>query len=167
MDDSQQLYEKDSITRIVELLEATFNDEYTYFEATPATPPAADEYPLMIVQKMSGTAVVGPTSTDEVTEEITITVALDKADDVGSANERTTTLRHLQNVIEGQDPATGYYKTDTVLHVLRTYLTANQWFINSNVTISYNQTPRGDQTTLAIANVKCATWRRVIVPGRN
>lgn len=166
MDDDSALYAQDSITRLLALLRAQFGDDYTYYEATPATPPAASEYPVMMVQKMSGTAAVGPTSTDEVTEEITLTIMLNKADDIGSANEKTTTLRHLQNIIEGQDPVTKYYRADTVLSVMRTFLTMEEWLINSSVNIGYGQIVNRNAPTVAVGNVKCQMWRRVIVPSR-
>ena len=120
---------------------------------------------------MSTKAVIGPTSTDEVPETIAITIMLNMADDVGSANVRTTTMRHLQNLIEGQDPATNQYKADTFLFVLRTYLTLLQssgqvWLLDSDVAIKYDTIPRKDMPTITMADIILTTQRRIVVSNR-
>lgn len=171
MDDSNQLYAKDTITRLVELFQANFGDSYTYFEASPNVPPVKEDYPIIIFDKMHTKATIGPTSTDDVPEVIMITVGINKAVDAGSQNVRTTTKRHLEHIVEGQDPVTNDYRSDTILYILRTYLTLLQqngsiWLIDSDVDIKYDQLPQKDAPTIAYADITLSTQRRVIVPGR-
>lgn len=165
MDDNQADYAPDTTTHLIQLLKEnlayTFN---TYFEATPLTPPPAPDFPVCIVQKMTGQAVIGPTQTDEVHETYQLTFILNIADDVGSANIRTTTMRHLQNIIEGQDPVNvNEYKQGTVYYVLRTFLTMGTWIINSDVTTKYDIIPKPGEPTLCVADVNMQLWRRVFV----
>lgn len=172
MDDQQALYAPDTTIRLIEQFKTAFGDYFkTYFEATPTTPPSDADYPVLIVQKLRNQAVVGPTSTDNLTERIAITVAINQADDVGSANIRTTTMRKLEHLVEGLDPSTNQYKTDTVLYVIRTHLTLLQstgqiWLLDSNAEITYNQRRSADQPTICIADIVMTTQRRVIVSGR-
>jgi hypothetical protein len=172
MDDNQTLYAKDSVTRLIELFQAQFGDYFnSYWEDMPLTPPNSNEYPALMVQKMEGTAVIGPTSTDDVTESILITILKATVDAVGSSNVRTTTQRELQLLVEGQDPVTLDYKTDSVLYVLRHFLTLTNngqtWLIDSDVKIHYGiEKPSNLESNAAYCDITMTTQRRVIVQGR-
>lgn len=167
MDQSQALYAPDTTTHLIKLFQATFDDYFkTYWEAWPSNIPPTADFPLVIIQKQAGKAVIGPTSTDEITETFIVTIMLNKADDAGSSNVRTTTMRKLQNLIEGQDPTSLQYKPDTFLYVLRSYLTQQTWLLDSDVSIKYNQVPLQDLPTMAVADISVTTQRRVIVPSR-
>lgn len=168
MDESQNLYAKDTTTRIIETFQQylTAVKVNTYFEATPTTPPSAVDYPICIVQELATPIILGPTQADEVHETVMITLVLNLADDVGSANVRTTTMRKLKNIIAGQDPETNDWKEGTVAFVLRTYLTMQEWLINSDVSIRYDIIPKKDEPTLCVADVTLQTWYRVMVANR-
>lgn len=172
MDNDQSLYAKDSITRLIELFQAQFGDYFnSYWEDMPLTPPLAAEYPALMVQKLEGTAVIGPTQTDDVTESILITVLKATLDAVGSTNVRTTTQRELQLLVEGQDPTTLDYRTDSILYVLRHYLTLTNsgqtWLIDSDVKVHYGiEKPSNLETNAAYADITMTTQRRIIVQNR-
>ncbi|HVB24125.1 MAG TPA: hypothetical protein VNG51_19460 [Ktedonobacteraceae bacterium] len=157
------------MTHLIELFQAQFGDYFnSYWEDMPLIPPTKEEYPALMVQKLEGTAVIGPTSTDEVTESILITIFKNTSDAVGSGNVKTTTQRELQLLVEGQDPVTLDYKPDTILYVLRTYLTLQQWLIDSDVKFHYGiEKPGNAETNIAYADVTMSTQRRVIVSGRS
>ena len=170
MDDSQALYAKDSVTRLIELLQGQFGSQFnSYWEDMPLAPPTKEEYPALIVQKLDGTVSLGPTQTDELTEIISITLFKAIADAVGSANVKTTAQRELQLMVEGQDPTTLQYKPDTILSVIRTNLTLRAggvpYIINDDVKLHYGIEP-SSQGNIAFATVMLSTWRRVIVPWR-
>lgn len=167
MDDDQSQYAKDTVTHLIELLQSTFGDYFkTYFEAMPTSPPPEADYPLVIVQLLSSPVVLGPTQTDEFRETVQLTFVLNRADDAGSANVRSTTMRHLQNLVQAQDPITQQYKPNTVCHAIRTYLTLQDWLINSDVAIKYDMVTKVSHPTLCMANVMLNTWRRIYVPNR-
>lgn len=171
MDDSSALYAPDTTTRLIKLLKGTFGDEYTYFEATPSSMPPAIDFPLMIVQELKMPVILGPTQTDEVHEQISLSIWLNKADDIGSSNIRTTTMRHLKNIVAGADPENPeQYKPGTVCYALRQFLTLDQWLINSDVTITYDaqHSPNAAPTDpmICTADILLQTWRRVMVGGR-
>ena len=167
MDVDHTLYAEDSVTRLRQLFEAQFGDTYTYFEDMPLTPPTDAEYPCIMIQKLEGSAVIGPTSTDDLAETIQIVVMKNTADAVGSTNVRTTTQRELQMMVEGQDPTTKDYKSDSVLYVLRHYLTLEDWLIDSDCTIRYGlERPSNMETNVAYAEVTLKTQRRNVVANR-
>lgn len=166
MDDSQQLYAQDTTTRLIEQLKPTFSN-FTFYEAWPNVMPPQDCWPVMIVQLLHSKPMIGPTQTDELPETVEITIMLNQADAASSSNVRTTTRRHLQNIIQGQDPiATNEYKSDTVMYVLRQFLTLEQWLINSDVDIKYDITPPPQLPAMVAATITLTTWRRVIVQNR-
>lgn len=167
MDDDQSQFAKDTVTRLIETLQAVCGTNFkTYFQATPTTEPPAVDFPLAIIQKLGGPIVLGPTQADEVKETVMLTFVLNRADDVGSANIRTTTMRHLQNLVEGQDPVTSQFKPTTVCFAIRTYLTQDEWLINSDVSIKYDIIPKKGAASLCVADVMLSTWRRVMIPNR-
>ena len=168
MDTDQSLYAKDTVTLLIELFQGIFGDTFkSYWEGTPTTVPNATDFPLVIIQQKKTKAVIGPTSTDEVPETITISVWLNEADDLGSENVRTTTMRKLQFMVQGQDPVTKDYRNDTFLYALRHYLTTlntgSQWLIDSDVEVQYDQGRHKDLPTIAMADIILTTQRRVIV----
>lgn len=172
MDDTQQLYAPDTVQRLYELLKQQFGDTYTVFPAFPLTPVTKDEMPCIIVDRKTDGAVVGPTSTDEITEVIDITFMRSLADSVGGANPRTDAKRELEMLIQGQDPTTLDYRQGTLYYALRHYLTLLQssgaiWLLDSNVQTSYDVGTLQDNTTnVAGALTKLLTQRRVVVQNR-
>lgn len=173
MDQNQQLYAKDTTTRLIELFQETFGDYFkSYWEATPTSIPPISDFPLVIVQKLKGKSMIGATSTDNLTETMSIAVMLNRADDVGSSNIRTTTMRKLENLVEGLDPVTYDYLPATFLYAVRKHLTmigndGMSYIIDSDVTYDYKQVPQKELPTMCIADLTMTTVRRVIVPGRS
>jgi hypothetical protein len=118
MDLDSSQYAKDSVSHLIELFQNQFGDQFnSYWEDMPLTPPNSNEYPALMVQKLESTAVIGPTQTDDVTESILITVFKATLDAVGSTNVRTTTQRELQMMVEGQDPVTFDFRSDSILYI--------------------------------------------------
>jgi hypothetical protein len=168
MDTDQSLYAKDTTQLLIELFNSVFGNYFkSYWEATPTVVPPETDFPLVIVQKLRGKVTIGPTSTDEVPETFTISIWLNMADDVGSANIRTTTMRKLQYLVEGQDATTFDWRNDTFMHALRHYLSTlnsgGQWLIDSDCEISYAQAHRPDLPTITMADITLTTQRRVVV----
>lgn len=130
MEESHTLYAADTTDHIVALLKPVFNN-FTFYDAWPNVVPPGSAWPIMIVQLIAAKPVIGPTETDEIPETIQMTIMLNQADAAGTGNVRTTTRRQLQHLVQGQDPTnTNQYKTDSVLGVLRKYLSMDNWLIN-------------------------------------
>lgn len=167
MDDNHTLYAPDTTDHLVALLKPAFPD-FTFYDAWPNVIPPGSAWPLMIVQLLNTKPVLGPTETDEVPETVEITVMLNQADAAGSGNVRTTTRRRLQHLIQGQDPTvTNTYKADSLLGVLRKYLSMDGWLINTDIAVQYDTTPPPkDLSSMVGATITLTTWRRTIVQNR-
>jgi len=171
--DNHQLYAKDTVQRLYELLQGQFGDVYTVYPAFPLTPPVKEEMPCLIIDRKTDGAVLGPTQTDEVTEVIDISVLRSLADSVGGENPRTDAKRELEMFVQGQDPTSLDYKADTLYYMLRHYLTLLQssgaiWLIDSSVQTSYDVGRlQDDITNVAYALTRLSTQRRVVVQGRS
>lgn len=170
MDMSQ--YAPDTVQRLYELLNQQFGDTYTIFPAMPLSPPLKTEMPCIIIDRKTDGAQLGPTQTDEIVEVIEVTVLKTLADIVGSPDPRTDGKREMEMLVQGQDPTTLDWRTDTIYFVLRTYLTLLQssgsiWLIDSAIQTRYDVGNLTDGVTEAImAQITVNTQRRVIVPGR-
>lgn len=169
--DKQQLFAKDTTQRLYELLNQQFGDTYTIFNGMPLTPPVKTEMPCIVIDRKNASAVLGPTETDEVNEMTEIWVMLSLADEVGSPDDnRTHTKRKLELFVQGQDPTTKQYRTDTLYYVMRTYLTLQVpdfYIINSNIQTVYDTGILQDGiTNVAASTTTMTTWHRVIVPNR-
>lgn len=166
MDMSQ--YAPDTVQRLYELFKGQFGDTFTIFPAFPLSPPLKTEMPCIIIDRKTDGAVVGPTSTDEVTEVIDITVIKTLADIVGSEDPRVDGKRQVEMFVQGQDPTTLDYKADTLYAALRKHLTLLQstgaiWLIDSEVQTAYDVGKLQDGITDAIiAQVRYSTQRRVV-----
>lgn len=165
MDNQDSAFAQDSVSRIIESLSQVFGN-YTFYDAWPNVWPPKDAWPLMVVQLLNAKPVVGPTQTDEFPEVVEVTIMINQADAAGSAKVRTTRRREIQRIVQGQDPETLQYKDGTVMKVLRTLLTLDQYIINSDCSIKYDIDPPKDLPTMVAAVITLSMWRRVYVPGR-
>lgn len=170
MDMSQ--YAQDTVQRLYELLSAQFGDAYHLFPAFPLSPPLKTEMPCIIVDRKTDGATLGPTQTDEIVEVIDIIVLKSLADIVGSPDPRVDGKRQMEMLVQGQDPVTLDYKTDTLYYVLRHYLTLLQssgsiWLLDSNIQTTYDVGRLQDGVTdVVMAQIRMSTQRRVLVESR-
>lgn len=135
-----------------------------YIGIPDAIPEAA--MPCIIIQKTGGSISVGATMTDERTEDIELHVALNGKIGWGTPSDDDTVMRQLQNLIEGIDPATGYYLDSSLMGLLRTNLTMDSTIINSDMIVNYDITPRTDQPSICEAIITITIDERVLVPNR-
>lgn len=175
--DNQVLY-PDAAQRIMSLMKATFGTDgklfQAYFLGLPDnfTPPQ-DAFPMMIVDKYNGTYKVGPTTADDITEDVYIHILVDTKTGFGSPETDNTIKRQLQTLVEGRDPTTGYLMTNTLMYALRTNLTLNSQVvpglvtINQDVQVSYDAPPRPNlpETREAVITVSI-TERQVVLNRR-
>lgn len=166
-------YYKDPAKLIFELMQDTFRDRInTYFLGSPAAL-AASAYPCIVVQQISGNNTVqnAATGQDYVTSLINIHIMFVETMSAVSQGTTDTTMRKLDNYVQGRDPATGFYMNGTVLHALRTNLeiynpTTNlPTTIDHDIDINFDVTPTADKAIMeAIITVK--TVERISVPDR-
>lgn len=101
--------------------------------------------PCVVVNKLSTDIVMGPTGMDKVTEQIDVAVVANKTDYMGEFSSDDSVVdwqKKLELLMEGNDPATGYYDQTTIIGTLRQNLTLNNYAIKQSVRIRYGQVPR-------------------------
>lgn len=174
MPDDQQLY-PDAAQRVMTLMQNTFGPAGQVFNAYFLGLPndlviAEDAFPCMIVDKVTGTYKVGPTSADDITEDVYIHIMVDVKTGFGRPEDDNPIKRQLQTLVEGRDPTTGALLPTTVMYALRKNLTLNSPTpavnlptINNDVHISYDAPKRPDmpETREAILTIE-VTERQVI-----
>lgn len=164
-------YYKDPAKLIYELMQDTFKDRIrTYFLGSPVSI-AQSAYPCIVVQPMSSDNTIqgAPTGTDIVNEEINIHILFLEQMTATSQGTTDTVMRRLYTMVEGRDPATGFYMTGTVKYALRSnlelYNPTSQLptTIDHDIHTDYAVTPDADKAVLeAIITIK--TEERVRVP---
>lgn len=171
MEDTTQYY-KDPPKLIYELMQDTLGDRFTYFLGSPLALSQA-VYPCVVIQPTdsSNSVTEAYTGQDYVTEKINIHIMfLDSMQAVASGNIDTV-MRALYNIVQGRDPATGFYMTDTVLYALRTNLeidnptTKQPTVIDHDISVNYDVSPSGEKAIVE-AIITVNTIERVNVPNR-
>lgn len=162
MDDTTTYY-KDIPKQIYELLADNMGDMYQYFLGSPLSL-SRDAYPCVAVQSVgsSTTAKGAPTGFDDITENINIYVMKLDQDSTASTGTTDTIMRNLYNSIEGRDPATGQYMTDTVQYILRTNINIGATTIDHDISVNYDVARENDKN-VAIAIVTVSATARVPV----
>jgi hypothetical protein len=171
VDDSQQYY-KDSTTRIIQLLQTTLGTEIkTYYKGTPLAPPAEEDYPVLVVQKMTGATQVGSTTTDDAIEEIMISIVNNRLEDIGGSDIIDTTMQKLHDLVEAKDPTQPVnmpvYMPKTVMGALRSNLTLGTSVIDGDISWQYGNTPVPGHTGFAEVDIKLRITERVFILNRS
>jgi hypothetical protein len=158
----------DAVTRLIKLLKDNFKEIKTVYDGDPLAIPKAN-LPCIMVEKVSGTITVtdAPTSFDKFTEEIAITVAMNKLDDIGASDDIDLTERKLRRFVEGRDPNTGKYATGTLMSILRTHLTLDAYDFNGDISISYDVNARPNDIVTSEAMVTITATGQTEVGTRN
>lgn len=177
MPDDQQLY-PDAAQRIMTLMKKTFGTSRevfnAYFLGLPDNPVIPqDAFPCMIVDKVTGTFKVGPTSADDITEDVYIHIMVDVKTGFGRPEEDNPIKRQLQTLVEGRDPTNGALIPTSVMYALRKNLTlnspdaANLPTINNDVHISYDAPKRPDMPETREAVITITVTERQVIGVRS
>lgn len=170
----QQLY-PDAAQRIMAVIKNVCGvSAFTYFLGLPdnlVIPKAA--FPVVIVDKVTGTYKVGPTDADDITEVVYVRLMLDIDTGLGSPDSDNTVKRQLQTLVEGRNPTTGYLLPNTLMFALRTNLTLNSASvpgintINNEINISYNEGHYKDMPETREAILEITIYERQRIPNRD
>jgi|SRR5665213_3370898 len=171
---ADQLLFPDAAQRIMSLIRTTYGDTFkAYFLGVPddfLIPEAG--YPACIVQKTVGTFKVGPTTADDITEQVYIHLIVNNKTGFGAPDSDYTIMRQLQTFVEGRDPTNGYLLPNTLMFALRTNLTLKTTIapglvtINNDVHINYDVAERKNMPTTTEAVIDVTVTERQIVLNR-
>ena len=162
------IYYEDSIAHILEILKLNFGtDIKSYYEGDPLII-GESNLPAITVTKATGSVGLGPTQYDEMTENIVVTIIMNKRDDYGASDNVDLTERKLRKMMEGIDPTTGLYLEQTVMGCLRTNITLQQTSLEHSEQIKYGIVQRSAKEDFWTSEAKLQiTLRKYIqIPGR-
>jgi hypothetical protein len=171
---NQQLY-PDAAQRILSIVQAACGDIFkAYYLGLPDNfmPPSA-AFPLVIVDKVSGTYQVGATGSDDITETVYIHIMVDIKTGLGAPDTDNPVKRQLQTFVEGRDPNTGLLSPTSLLYALRTHLTLNSAVvpgittINNSIHIAYSEGHYKGLPETRDAVIEVEVTERQMVPNRN
>lgn len=165
MDDTTQYY-KDPPKLIYELVEDTFGDKFEYFLGSPISLDVT-AYPCIVVQSVSGNNTVtdAPTGTDNVGEIVNVHILMLDSGNAATQGTTNTVMRDLYNVVQGRDPATGFYLTGTLMYALRTNIDLGSTILDQDIDINYDVTQTIDRNVLE-AIVTVAAREHITIPNR-
>lgn len=158
-------YFDDNATRVLNLLQDTFGSQFhQYFDGEAE--PSEDDMPCISVSTLSTIVDVSATGTDDLSETIMIILTRSLKDDADASYTQNTTEYVLRKQVMGQDPITGAFITESVMGALRTHLTLSSTTVQSNISIDFMPTQRGE-INCREAFITLTTTRRVIVLPRD
>ena len=164
------IYLKDGVERVIELLKNTFGDTFKkYFNAEVLNIPQ-DMLPCIMVTEEQGTIQSDASGQDKLTETITIMVVLNKKDELGGDEDSNLAGFKVRKLVKGQDPSTSYpyeYVTKSVMYALRTHISMDDTVINSSITTEFGPNVRGATLATEEGYVTLTIERLALVPSRN
>ncbi|KUM39017.1 hypothetical protein [Arthrobacter sp. EpRS71] len=135
---------EDNVQRIVRLMQDTFGDTFkTYYDGDPEAIPVFN-LPCVIVTQKSDETTADSWQQDEVEDQITIKIVLNKRDDFDNdkVNPLNMTERKIRDFVGERDPETGFYLPRTVKGAVRTMATKGITAIAGTMNVEYGITPR-------------------------
>lgn len=92
----------------------------TFYEGDPSEI-GQSSLPAICVVRKDTQYDYGPTGFDKLVHTVQIRVVLDKRDEMGNpdSDRVDTTNQKLNDIIDGRDPSTGQFRTESVMGVLR------------------------------------------------
>lgn len=130
-------YYKPVTTRMVEALKEGFKSRFkVIIEGDPIDIPVA-WLPCIIVEKTDGAVVQDATGLDEQTSVVVVKVLMNKRADFGSSRDKQITPQILMAIIEGRDPVTREYLSDSVLGIIRRSFTLSSTIVDQAVALEY------------------------------
>jgi hypothetical protein len=122
----------------------TFGDTFkTYYDGDPEAIPLFN-LPCIIVTQTSDETEADSWQQDEVTDQITVKIVLDKRDDFDGdkVNPLNMTERKIRNFVGERDQETGFYLPRTVKGAIRTMATEGITAIAGTMNVQYGINPR-------------------------
>lgn len=138
-----------------------------YFIGDPIQIPEV-KLPCMIIEPVDETSALLATGLDDVTQNLRIRVVVNKKDDYQRAvTNEVLWLERLQLMVSGRDENTNEYLENTVIGVLRKFLTLGGRFWSSNLTVRYTQQPRPSQMITEEAVISLTLRERLVISDRH
>lgn len=135
---------EDNVQRILHLMKDTFGDTFkTYYDGDPEAIPLFN-LPCIIVTQTSDETSAGSWQQDDVEDQLTIKIVMNKRDDFDNdkVNPLNMTERKIRNYIAERDLTTGLYLPRTVKGAVRTMATAGITAIAETMNVEYGINPR-------------------------
>lgn len=146
MDFDKNNFYEDGVARVLSLIRNTFGDYFKgYFDAELLNIPE-ESLPCVMVTETTGTVSSGATTQDDITENITIIVALNIKDDLGAGENTNLTGFKVRKLVKGQMPGTGFapeWQPKSIMGVLRQYITLEESASDTEITTEFGPNVRG------------------------
>lgn len=162
-----QEYYKDGVARVLDLMRDTFGTFFReYYDGEPENVPES-MLPCIMVVSPAIEISASATGTDDIIEQISIIVCLNKKDDKGATSNDDLTMYRIRKIIMGQDPSTKEYLPQTMMYALRKHITLSDTMIGSAVSIDFDVDVIGESTVVQKGIVTLSGRRRAIVNVRD
>lgn len=164
-------YADDGAARILQIMRDTFGGYFKGYHDGEPEAMTDDDFPALMVVSPRIDVQMGATGTDDITERVTIIVALNKMDDVGATNGDDLTAFKIRKLVIGQDPAStpgaiASYLPDTIMYALRSNITLNSGASNNSVSVEFDINQRGANVYTQEAYITVTIDRYAQVPSR-
>lgn len=156
------------IDTILNIIKTSERGNYfkAFYYGDPVDFPAS-VMPCIAVELQKTQIASGPTGMDKVTQTVIIKVIYNKFDDLNmEEDEEVTGQRWLEEVVQGINPSTALYDDTTILGMVRTNLTLNNYAVGQDIDINYGIVPRPNETITAEGQITMTVESLQLVPNR-
>jgi hypothetical protein len=123
--------------------------------------------PCMIIEPVEETPQLLATGLDDVSHTLRIRILVNKKQDYQRAvNNQILWSERLQEMVSARDADTNAFLENTVLGVLRKFLTLGGRFWQSEVGVQFTQQPRPNEMVTEEAVITLRLRERIVVSGR-
>lgn len=133
----------DSVQLVLDAMREAFGHEFkTYYDGDPEAIPVFN-LPALIVTQTNDETAEGAFGQDDVVDQLTIKLVLNKRDDFTTKlDPLNTTERRLRDYVGKKNSETGRYEERTVKYALRHAALEGVTAIGNSITVEYGLTPR-------------------------
>lgn len=127
-----------------------------------------DSIPCIAVIKDGTTVVQGATGMDDITYKLMLRVVINKKDYLtNGAWDVVLDQRRMEQIIEGENPSTGLYDNTSIIGILRTNFTLNNYSVDQKIDVTYGETrnPFINEATRE-AQIRLTVSRLILTPGK-
>jgi hypothetical protein len=164
---SDTVYYKDGVARVLEILRDTFGDYFkAYFEGTMDEIPES-MLPCVMVTSNQGEIAADATGTDAINETLLILVAVNEKDFLGADGQTAMADHFVRHLVYGQDPDTSQYIPQSFMYALRKHFTLSEGSVDNRIAFDFYPGQRGEQVFTREAILTLSISRLAMVPSRD
>ena len=158
---------KDPADHVLAVIHDALGDTYHYVNGLMDNEIPVSLIPLVMASITDGDITAGASGQDDIAEELTIIIAINKKDYVGGKDDIDESDLALRRIVMGVDPNTREYLPNTVMYAIRKNFTLEGGVVENRIRFDFQAQQRGENLYTQEVMLTLNVGRMVQVPSRN